>query len=399
MPASPPYPIKAAFIIARYPPLSGGAEAQAKSLAQALAARGVEVTVLTRAYPGLPASETVNGVTVSRLRAPGSGLLASVAFSFSLLFTLLRNREVYDIYHIHLASSHAIPAGFLGPILGIPTTLKFGATREFGDIGTSRNKFGGRWKLDFLKRRINAFVCTSREMVAELTAEGFDASLTHLIPNGVDTATWSPVSPSERAVLRAKLGLNDRPVALFSGRLEPQKGLEALLESWKLIVANHPDAALILAGRGSQEVLLREKADRSGISSSVRFLGQLKPDDLRDYYRVADLFVLPSLAEGLSNALLEAMSCGLPVVASRVGGTEDLVSDGVNGLLMEPGSIQPLADAILRLLEDHPAALQKGMRARETVESGYSLERVAERYLELYRSLHASRVGQEPPGI
>lgn len=383
--------LKVAFIIARYPPLSGGAEAQARSLAQSLAARGVEVTVLTRAYPGLRASETLNGVTVSRLWAPGSGLLASVAFSVSLLFTLLRNRKAYDIYHIHLASSHAIPAGFLGPIPGIPTILKFGATREFGDIGTSRNKLGGRWKLDFLKRRINAFVCTSREMVAEVTAEGFDASLTHLIPNGVDTASYSPVSPAEQADLRAKLGLDSRPVALFSGRLEPQKGLETLLEAWKLIVAKHPDALLMLAGSGSQEALLLEKAERAGISLSVRFPGQLKPDDLRDYYRVADLFVLPSLAEGLSNALLEAMSCGLPVVATRVGGSEDLVIDGVNGLLVEPGSIQPLADAILRLLEDRPAVLQMGMRARATVESGYSLVRVAERYLELYRGLTGSR--------
>ncbi|MDH4100944.1 MAG: glycosyltransferase family 4 protein [Nitrospirota bacterium] len=378
---------KISFIIARYPPLSGGTEAQAKRLAESLAERGAKVTVLTRAFPGLPLHEEDRGVTVRRLWVPGSGAVASAAFLCSLRAVLLQERDQFDIYHLHLASSHAILAGYLAPQLGVPTVLKFGATREFGDVGTSKKKPGGQWKLDFLKNRIDAFVCTSREMQEEVTAEGFDPSRTHLIPNGVDTNSYKPLSASEREKMRQQLGLDSRPTTLFSGRLAPQKGLEFLLDAWKEVLLRQPEALLIIAGSGDLQTQLTDEAEELGVASSLRFTGQLEPEVLKNYYQAVDLFVLPSLAEGLSNALLEAMACGLPVVASRVGGNEDAVLDGINGHLVEPAQAAPLANAIIGALEDRAAASAMGLQGRKSMEANYSMGAVTDRYLELYRGL------------
>lgn len=379
-----------AFIIACYPPVSGGAEAQAKRLAETLGSKGLHITVLTMAVPGLPALEVSDGVTVRRLWAPGKGVLAAVAFMISLGVLLLKNRTAFDVYHVHLASSHAIVAGFMGPLLNVPILLKFGATREFGDIGTSKRKFAGQWKLNFLKGRMDAFVCTSHEMMKEVASEGFERSRTHLIPNGVDTRIYCPLETHEREELRRNLSLGGHPTALFSGRLEPQKGLDVLLDAWKDVVGWQPGALLIMAGNGSLAPMLRDKAEQLGISSTIRFTGWLSPDELRRYYQAADLFVLPSHAEGMSNALLEAMACGLPVVASRVGGNEDVVVDGVNGYLVEPGKAAPLADAVARLLHDSGAASAMGLKGRELMESNYSMHPVTECYINLYHELSDS---------
>jgi glycosyltransferase involved in cell wall biosynthesis len=114
-------------------------------------------------------------------------------------------------------------------------------------------------------------------------------------------------------------------------------------------------------------------------------------ENVQDYLRAADLFILPSHFEGMPNALLEAMACGLPVVATSVSGVMDLIKHGQNGLLVEPGRADRLADAIVRLLEDREMALLMGIEARKTMEQFYSIKAVTSAYAELYTQLLSER--------
>jgi glycosyltransferase involved in cell wall biosynthesis len=172
------------------------------------------------------------------------------------------------------------------------------------------------------------------------------------------------------------------------GGLRQQKGLPGLLEAFARVPA---PAELCLVGDGPERALLERRARDLGIAERVRFAGLV--DDPSPYYARAGAFVMPSWAEGLSNALLEAMAFGLPVVATRIGGNVDLVEDGVNGLLVEPGDPDGLASALARVLGDEALAGRLGAAARRTVLDGYTMERAAERYLDLYRAALAP-----PPG-
>jgi glycosyltransferase involved in cell wall biosynthesis len=147
----------------------------------------------------------------------------------------------------------------------------------------------------------------------------------------------------------------------------------------------HTSARLLLVGDGPERTALQVLAGELDLGQSVTFCG-VQPDVL-PYLHAADLFVLPSVSEGLSNALLEAMASGLPCIVSDIGGNVDLIADGENGLLFESGNINQLTDMLLRLLRNDIGRREFGRRARETIEADYSMDRVAKKYVELYRHL------------
>jgi len=171
------------------------------------------------------------------------------------------------------------------------------------------------------------------------------------------------------------------------GRLEEQKGHAHLLAALPELQRQIPALVMLLVGEGREEENLRRQVRDLGLEAYVRFLGTRR--DLPEIYRALDLFVHPSLWEGLPLALLKAMGAGLPVVGTRVSGSQEAVVDGVNGCLVEPGDPEALARAILEL-HRHPETRQRlGDEARRTVEARYSLEamltRLEDLYLELWR--------------
>ena len=121
------------------------------------------------------------------------------------------------------------------------------------------------------------------------------------------------------------------------------------------------------------------------LTNSVVLLPEV--DDIAKYLNAADLFVLPSLFEGLSNSLIEAMANGLPVISTRVGGSIDIIEDGINGLLVDVNDVDQLTKAISKILEDSGLATRLGKNARQEIEKGYDLNKIAEKYLELYKEL------------
>ena len=203
-----------------------------------------------------------------------------------------------------------------------------------------------------------------------------------VIPNGVDLARFDAAGPADRGSLGVP---PDAILALFVGRLDVQKGLDVLLESAAVVARARPDWHLALAGDGPlRAALLDHAAHLPDLAGRVHWLG--RRDDVPALLRTADLMVLPSRWEGMPNVVLEAMAAGLPVVATRVEGTEDLVIPGQTGWLVPPGAVDPLADALLAATD--PARRRAfGQNGRSRVEAEFTPERVVAAYDHLWASV------------
>ncbi|MEW6358168.1 MAG: glycosyltransferase [Planctomycetota bacterium] len=198
-----------------------------------------------------------------------------------------------------------------------------------------------------------------------------------LIRNGVDLNRFKPGKKDLQGNLQIE---GKRRVVGFAGRLVPEKGVSYLIEAIELVSRKLPDVLLLVAGEGDLRAGLEA---RYHDSPHIGFLGHM--DDMADFYRVLDVFALPSLWEGLPNAVIEAMACGVAVVATDVGGTGEAVKDGETGLLVPPRSPRDLAEAMQRLLESPSECRRMGDRAREFVEREFGMETMVSSTVRLYR--------------
>ena len=177
----------------------------------------------------------------------------------------------------------------------------------------------------------------------------------------------------------------ERPILISVGSLQVKKNHTLLIDALKKVVQQGHQPLLVLLGDGNQRKALEEQVAQLGLTKHVRFCGRVNNVD--DYLRAADLFVLPSLVEGLSNALLEAMSYGLPCIASDIAGNRRVIRGGENGLLFALNDRLALSEVILALLSNSTEAKRLGEAAYQTIMAEYSIEQVAQRYLNLYQNL------------
>jgi glycosyltransferase involved in cell wall biosynthesis len=211
---------------------------------------------------------------------------------------------------------------------------------------------------------------------------------TDVIPSGVDTDVFRP-NPGGAAA-KQRLGVAaERPLVGTVGRLEPRKGTGTLLSAFAALRAEGRfDAALVVVGDGPLRAELAAEAARLGVAAHVQFLGDRA--DVEGVLAALDVFVLPSRTEGMSNALLEAMATARPVVATAVGGTPEVVSDGQTGLLVPADAPAAMATAIRRLLADHDLAGRLGAAARQTVEARYGAKSMVRRLEAVYAAVASS---------
>jgi len=203
------------------------------------------------------------------------------------------------------------------------------------------------------------------------------------IPLGVDLSRFRILPPGEVMAMKAKLlGDQGRRIVLFVGRLHPEKDLPTLLKAFKLLLSTHPDLLLLVIGWGVERERYERLAEALGIADSVMFLGFIPNEELPIYYNMADVYVLSSLHEEWSNTVMEAMACGLPVVATAVGANPYLIRDGETGFLVPPRRPDIMAEKISLLLDDEEIAramAEKAMREvakYELKKSGYKYKRV-----------------------
>lgn len=207
---------------------------------------------------------------------------------------------------------------------------------------------------------------------------------TDVIPSGVDTDRFRP--GCDRRAAKAELGLRPESIVIGTvGRLEPRKGTDTLLAAVAALRAADADITLVVVGDGPLRVALAREAGERGIAERVRFLGDRA--DVAEVLAALDVFVLPSRTEGMSNALLEAMAMGLPVVATAVGGTPEVIDDGRSGYLVPADDPKRMAAAVTRVLADAALAARLGVAARQTVEERYGARSMVRRLESVYAAV------------
>ncbi|MBI3780860.1 MAG: glycosyltransferase family 4 protein [candidate division NC10 bacterium] len=383
------------MVISRFFPEVGGAERQAHALARMLLARGHQVMVLTRQLGGLPKQEIVDGIPVIRaIRTVDLGPLFGLTYVISVARFLFAHRHDFDVIHVTHLYLDAFAAVLTRSLHGLPVVVRPACAGYYGDLARLRrfrvwpllSGFDGLTISGVVRTiaRADAFIGNSNELCEELIEAGFSAKRIMRIPNGVDLNHFSPDPAARSFEARRRLGLPPGLLMAFAGRLDPQKGLHALLEAVQPLLAGPQGARLLVMGDGPLRAELQLSARHVGLSDRILFLGLVK--DVAPYLRACDIFVLPSVGEGMPNALLEAMATGLPCVASRIGGCIDIVTHGKDGLLVDPDNPVALREATCRLLASPELRARLGRAARESVGSRFSLERMTDQYEECFRS-------------
>lgn len=371
------------LVTATYLPVLGGTQRQCCLLAGELHRRGWEVTVLTRRERGAPATSVAEGVAVRRTLAFGPVQMQSVVWTLTASAWLRRHGRRFDILQCYQLLSPA-HVGILGRSGRQAVLVRPACSGPYGDVAEVR-----RLPLTGMRRRLlqraDAFVTLTEAIEAELAEFGLGMIPCHRIPNGVDLAAFVPAAGQERRTLRGRLGLpEDRVLCAFVGRLTPQKDPDLLLEAWTM--GGFSQAHLIFVGDGPLRRSLEARVTSGPLAEQVTFAGPTA--DVAPYLKAADLLVLPSRAEGMSNTLLEAMACGIPVVATDLPANREVVgTDGRAGWLVRPGDAPELSRAIRTLATTPSLRRDIGAAARARVEERFDLRRVAEQYLALYVEL------------
>jgi glycosyltransferase involved in cell wall biosynthesis len=277
----------------------------------------------------------------------------------------------YDVLLLSWAYPDAAAAAWIARRLGIPYIVKVHGS----DLNVSANYRLHRAQIRSALKSAGAVVAVSRALAEKAVSIGADPARVHTIYNGVDSGLFAPGSKVEA---RARLGLSgESPLLLYVGNLKPTKGCVDLLRAFPALLAQRPQARLIFVGAGAAKTEMLELAANSGCADQVVLMGAVAHDTLGDWFRAADLLCLPSHNEGVPNVVLEAMACGTPVVATRVGGIPEVLPEFA-GMLVPVQDQPALEHALLEATAkawDHDAiaAHARGFRWSDNIDR---LERI-----------------------
>jgi L-malate glycosyltransferase len=365
----------------QYPPTFGGAELQTQRLARVLDSRGVRVTILTQSVRGVESSEHDGGIYIVRgLAGLRLGPLWGLTYMLSSRRWLRRLASEWDIVQNQQVGLHSWVSVRVARHLGRPSVLRFACSGQGGDLAAMRMRRFGPLLVGGL-RDADGFVALTSEGASEITRYALPATKVVTIPNGVDLSGFSLLS-------WPNLQGSDPIRLLFVGRLVHQKGLDVLLSALAML-KDRLAFTLRVVGVGDELDRLREQTHLAGLDGKVEFRGRLT--SVVEEYAWCEVLVLPSRFEGMPNVVLEALSCGRPVLGTRVGGTAELVESGVNGWLVPVEDEGALAECIARISMRRENLRVSGIEGRRIVEQRYSLEASASRYVELYERLLATR--------
>ena len=402
----------------RYAPSRGGIEKQSALLANLFIQRGHSVIILTERYRlGLKRNEHIDRIHVKRIWSFGilrttflrqiqsskkflgisreqeafaiSTHQLSLAkrslrvvyraiiykfpilwFTFSSFLHLIILGRRYDVIQAFQTNLFALSAIIAGRILHKPVVIR---DAVIGGIKEQDEFLLFRYTRPYIIKN-GRFVALSKMIASDLEARGVSTERITHIPNSV-------VVPASYSSTR------NMQKALFVGNVlnnPQQKGLDILLKAWREVICIYPDAILSVIGSGDYTIF-KEQANTLKLYESVQFCGE--QEDISSFYQANGLFILPSRFEGMSNALLEAMAYGLTCIATRISGSDELILDHQNGLLVEPNDHMTLAHAIVEIISHPVEAEQYGLKAREFVKVHHDPQQIADRYLQLYSKL------------
>ena len=373
-----------------------------KYLCEHLHRKGVEIHVLAPALSeGGEARE--NGIFVHRFRymlhpwqklAYGSGILPNLKkqpllwlvlpfFMLSFLVTALvvAKRTRPSVIHGHWI----LPTGLVALVTGKLYRLPFVLTAHGGDAFSMRSGLLSRLK-KFVVRNASAWTANTNT-TANAILPGATSYGCNIVPMGVDTTVFKPISSEKQ-----RQG-NIRRI-LFVGRLVEKKGANVLLRAISLLPEEIRSGIRVdIVGDGAEKPVLIEQAQKSGIDMLVNFVGTVPNKELPSFLQKADVFVGPSIVdstgdtEGQGVVFLEAMACGLPVIASNVGGIAEVIENGVNGILVPPGDAEKLSLALNELLFDEEEQSRITGNGIEVIKTQFTWDLASERFLGIFRSV------------
>lgn len=379
----------------QFRPLVGGAERQAEKLARALAGRGLRVSVLTPRLVQESASHEEDGaVTIHRFPlldlckqlpgVPGLGPLNLLSIQRQVHRAVRGHLGGVDVLHAHIASPLSAFAVQAAQSAGVPSLCKMAMAGERNDLSElSSVGLGGARIARQLVRRLDCFVATTDAVRESLREWNVAPDAIAMIPNGVDVPEQQPERLSRGKVLRF----------LYLGRLSSniERDVPSLVRAFDAVADAVPDAELAIVGDGDLFASTVDLVSRARNRERIRMPGLQPPQAWFDW---ADCLVLPSRREGLSNALLEAMSNGLPCIANDIPSNREVLDGGKAGLLVPVGAWEQLRAAMTRVAGEPELARSLGRAALDRARTRYSIDAVADQYIALYERLlqRASRL-------
>ncbi len=371
-----------------FPPIGGGGGWVSYFLGKHFASAGHEVHLITSQFRDCVAMEEVEGIHVHRVRALRKSPnicavheMLTYALSSSVYGLKFAKQFKPDIVQVFFG----IPAGggayLLQKFRDVPYVVFLGG-RDVPRPDPDPSYY--RWLYMLLKPMIRAIwdnaaaVVSCSEGLRDL-ARTTDADVQiDIIPDGLDPDSFEPVPRNANPKVVKCLAI---------GRLIPRKGFQFLIRALPQILdKTTQNFEIEIVGDGPYEDELVGLAEKLGVGSHIRFAGRIPYSDLPQKYRQADIFILPSLAEGMPLVVLEAMGTGLPIIASRVEGIDELVADDVNGALFDPGDVDGLADCMIKLINTGEARVKMGKESIEMLKRNerYNWKNIADAYLALY---------------
>jgi glycosyltransferase involved in cell wall biosynthesis len=375
------------MIVGQYYPIAGGAEKECQKLSRRLVQEGISVFVLTQCCEGMPDYEVVDGIPVYR-KMRGWHLF-EYTYMLSVLWFLLRYIRQYDVIQCFGLYLFIPPVALIKCLFKKRAIARVEGPGDSGDFQRIRKLKCGNLILNSAKV-LDRIISISREISQEIRENGVPNQSVVSIPNSVDVAHFQPGENGR-----------DRKVSniCFVGRLADEKGVDYLIRAVETIKKKGGRIKLFIVGDGPLRRELEDLSRHLNVVDDTVFVGHT--DSVLTYYQEADMFVLPSLSEGLSLSLLEALACGLPVVATAVGGSREILDPqneekplprseyqiGEYGLLVKSEDVDGLANAVLKLLNDRVLSETLRKKVRSYAQQSYGVDRVIDEYHALYRGL------------
>lgn len=373
-------PLRILMVVDSSFPGIGGAEYQVEVLAKAFHRSGHEVSILAPLLdPSSPQKEYFDRIPLERIPYPRIKIIGALILAVKFAWRLFKTRKRFDVIHVHLVKNLATVAGILKPVLRASLIAKVSGAWEF-DGGVLDPALGNRLSHKFMNYYIKRFDCfqtISTYTKLRLEAAGYPSSKIQMIPNAVDMSRF----PNDRQNKNQdKADIN----VVFGGRMVPVKGLDILIKAWAKVIDRFGESfpRLLLVGDGPIKGQLMQLVEDYELSDYVMFHDWMP--EISSILNQADIYVQPSLQEGLPNSVLEAMAAALPIVATKVSGNEDLVTDNENGILVAPGCIDGLAEALCTLIANPDRRKAMGKHSRQIIETTYQLPKVLNKLLRAY---------------
>lgn len=385
--------IKLALISFKYPPVYSGYGKQLQLITEDVLSKhtDVEINLLTAYDESLKSTQSNLKITSLLQRNNDDNSKSVFPFSIEVFKWLVRNRDTYEVIHCIKAGPEAIACNFASKILKKPLIVKV-AQDELSDQEINDVK-GLKKATRLLRHRLlknsNYFIAISEEIKKNLKKRIGEKSKIIRIPNGVNNQVkFRPANADEKNQLRSSLSIEqDEKLLLYTGAVNKRKGIHDLLDAL-LLYSNKVPLRVVICGPILEDINFENRV--KGINENdaniiIDYRG--KVSNMEDYMRAADMFILPSYSEGLPNVLLEAGATGLPLIATDIGGSRDIVINGVNGYIISTHSPSEIHDAINSLINDDAKRELMGKESRMRVSNFFALDHVSDAYYKLYKNL------------